>query len=41
MRLRVAVLGAGSWGSTVASLASHNAPVTLWSRRPELPIETG
>jgi glycerol-3-phosphate dehydrogenase (NAD(P)+) len=39
MRLRVAVLGGGSWGSTVASLASHNAPVTLWARRPELADE--
>jgi glycerol-3-phosphate dehydrogenase (NAD(P)+) len=39
MRLRVAVLGGGSWGSTVASLASRNAPVTLWARRPELADE--
>jgi glycerol-3-phosphate dehydrogenase (NAD(P)+) len=39
MRLRVAVLGAGSWGTAVAALASHNAPVTLWSRRPELAQE--
>jgi glycerol-3-phosphate dehydrogenase (NAD(P)+) len=39
MRLRVAVLGAGSWGSTVASLASHNAPVCVWARRPELAQE--
>jgi glycerol-3-phosphate dehydrogenase (NAD(P)+) len=39
MKLRVAVLGAGSWGTTVASLASHNAPTILWSRRPELADE--
>jgi glycerol-3-phosphate dehydrogenase (NAD(P)+) len=35
MTLRVCVLGAGSWGTTVAALASHNAPTVLWSRRPE------
>jgi glycerol-3-phosphate dehydrogenase (NAD(P)+) len=33
MQLRVAVLGAGSWGTTVAALASHNAPTILWARR--------
>lgn len=33
MNLRVSVLGAGSWGSTVASLASRNAPTTIWARR--------
>jgi glycerol-3-phosphate dehydrogenase (NAD(P)+) len=33
MQLRVAVLGAGSWGTTVASLASQNAPTVLWARR--------
>jgi glycerol-3-phosphate dehydrogenase (NAD(P)+) len=36
MRLKIAVLGAGSWGTTVATLASHNAPTTLWARRTEL-----
>ena len=35
MQLRVAVLGGGSWGTTVATLASHNAPTTLWARRAE------
>ncbi len=35
MPLRVCVLGAGSWGTTVAALASRNAPTVLWSRRPE------
>ena len=35
MRLRVAVLGAGSWGTTVATLASHNADTVLWARRSE------
>jgi glycerol-3-phosphate dehydrogenase (NAD(P)+) len=35
MRLRVSVLGAGSFGTTIAHLASGNAPTTLWCRRPE------
>ena len=39
MRLRVAVLGAGSWGTTVAKLASHNAPTVLWARRTDLADE--
>jgi glycerol-3-phosphate dehydrogenase (NAD(P)+) len=34
--IRVAVIGAGSWGTTVAHLAAHNAPTTLWARRKEL-----
>jgi glycerol-3-phosphate dehydrogenase (NAD(P)+) len=34
--MRVAVIGAGSWGTAVASLAATNADVILWSRRPEL-----
>jgi glycerol-3-phosphate dehydrogenase (NAD(P)+) len=33
MDLRVAVLGGGSFGTTVASLATRNGPVTLWARR--------
>lgn len=33
---RVAVIGAGSWGTTVASLAARNVPTVLWARRPEL-----
>jgi glycerol-3-phosphate dehydrogenase (NAD(P)+) len=36
MAIRVTVVGAGSWGTTVATLASSNAPTILWSRRPEL-----
>src|SRR3990172_7438796 len=39
MQLRVAVLGAGSWGTTVAALASRNAPTCLWARRAELAEE--
>ena len=30
--LNVAVLGGGSWGTTVAALITRNAPVTLWAR---------
>ena len=30
--LKVGVLGGGSWGTTVASLVSRNAPVKLWAR---------
>ena len=34
--IHVAVIGAGSWGTTVAALASVNTPTWLWARRPEL-----
>ncbi|MDE0195746.1 MAG: NAD(P)H-dependent glycerol-3-phosphate dehydrogenase [bacterium] len=33
---RVTVVGAGSWGTTIASLVSANAPTRLWCRRPEV-----
>jgi glycerol-3-phosphate dehydrogenase (NAD(P)+) len=34
---RLAVIGAGSWGTTVAALGTRNAEhVSLWARRPEL-----
>jgi glycerol-3-phosphate dehydrogenase (NAD(P)+) len=36
MPIRIAVVGAGSWGTTVAHLAAHNSPTTLWARRAEL-----
>jgi glycerol-3-phosphate dehydrogenase (NAD(P)+) len=39
MPLCVAVVGAGSWGTTVATLACQNAPTILWARRPELAEE--
>lgn len=39
MALRVAVVGAGSWGTTVASLTARNGPTVLWARRPELAEE--
>jgi glycerol-3-phosphate dehydrogenase (NAD(P)+) len=31
-RSKIAVIGGGSWGTTVASLFSRNADVTLWAR---------
>jgi glycerol-3-phosphate dehydrogenase (NAD(P)+) len=37
--MRVAVVGAGSWGTTVACLAARNCPTTLWARRAELAAE--
>lgn len=33
---RVVVVGAGSWGTTVACLLAGNGPITLWARSPEL-----
>ena len=36
---RVAVIGAGSWGTAVAALASHNRPTVLWARRKDLADE--
>lgn len=34
--MRIAVIGAGSWGTTVASVVTTKAEVTLWARRPAL-----
>ncbi len=34
--MRVAVIGAGSWGTAVANLIATKQPVTLWARRPQL-----
>ncbi len=39
MNIRVVVLGGGTWGSTMASLAARNAPTVLWARRPEIAEE--
>lgn len=39
MRIRVAVIGAGSWGTTVAHLTAHNAPTVLWARDPGVAAE--
>src|SRR5215207_7715500 len=36
MTTRVAVIGAGSWGTAVAALTAANASTVLWARRPEL-----
>ncbi len=36
MPMQVAVIGAGSWGTTVAHLCAQNVPTTLWARRPEV-----
>lgn len=33
---KVGVIGAGSFGTTVATLLSHNTPVIMYSRRPEV-----
>ncbi|MGA9279179.1 NAD(P)H-dependent glycerol-3-phosphate dehydrogenase [Ilumatobacter sp.] len=37
--IAVGVVGAGSWGTTVAALTSANATTRLWARRPELADE--
>ncbi|MFT5441039.1 MAG: glycerol-3-phosphate dehydrogenase (NAD(P)+) [Myxococcota bacterium] len=35
MKLRVSVLGAGSFGTTIAHLVTDNAPTIIWCRRAE------
>lgn len=32
MKLKVGVLGGGSWGTTLASLTARNSPTTIWAR---------
>ncbi|MEX0767118.1 MAG: NAD(P)H-dependent glycerol-3-phosphate dehydrogenase [Microthrixaceae bacterium] len=39
MSLSVAVIGGGSWGTTVAHLAAHQVPTVLWARREDLADE--
>ncbi|MBW8827118.1 MAG: NAD(P)-dependent glycerol-3-phosphate dehydrogenase [Acidobacteria bacterium] len=39
MALRVAVVGAGSWGTTVASLSAVNNHTMLWARRKQVADE--
>src|SRR2546430_1438183 len=39
MALRVAVIGAGSWGTTVAALSTANNPTILWARRKDVADE--
>ena len=34
--MKIAVLGGGSWGTTVAHLCAHNADTMLWARRDEV-----
>lgn len=36
MYTKVAVIGAGTWGTTVANIAAARAPTVLWARREEL-----
>jgi glycerol-3-phosphate dehydrogenase (NAD(P)+) len=36
---RVAVLGSGSWGTTVASIVARSAATTIWARSPEVAAE--
>lgn len=33
---KVAVIGAGSWGTTIAAVAATSTPTVLWARRPAL-----
>ena len=33
------MIGAGSWGTTVAAFAARSTPTVLWARRPELAAE--
>ena len=39
MPMRIAVIGAGSWGTTVAHLCAKNVPTTLWARRDDIATE--
>lgn len=39
MNICVAVLGGGSWGTTVAHLAAHNVPTVVWARDPAVADE--
>ncbi|QFU77287.1 NAD(P)H-dependent glycerol-3-phosphate dehydrogenase [Halioglobus maricola] len=38
-QLKVAVLGGGSWGTTVASLVARNTDVIIWARDPDTVTE--
>lgn len=37
--MRITVLGAGSWGTTVASLVAARHETTLWARNPDVALE--
>ena len=32
--MKLTVIGAGAWGTTLAALASEHLPTTLWAREP-------
>ena len=34
--MAVCVIGAGAWGTTVASILTHHSDVKIWARRPDL-----
>src|ERR1700737_705323 len=36
---RVAVLGSGSWGTTVAAILARSAATTIWARSPDVASE--
>ena len=36
MRPRIAVIGAGSWGTTLASMCSRHGPAAIWAREDEV-----
>lgn len=36
MRPQIAVIGAGSWGTTLASMCSRHGPTTIWAREDEV-----
>jgi glycerol-3-phosphate dehydrogenase (NAD(P)+) len=36
MKLKVGLLGGGSWGTTVASLTAKNSPTIIWARNQEI-----
>lgn len=38
-RGRIAVIGAGSWGTAVASMIAPRTPTVIWARRPEIADE--
>ena len=37
--MNVTVLGAGSWGTTLASLTTAHNPTVLWARNPDVAAE--
>jgi glycerol-3-phosphate dehydrogenase (NAD(P)+) len=39
MMIKAVVIGAGSWGTTVAHVLAHNVPTTVWAREPDVARE--